>query len=59
MGGRLQPNFILTLKGDLATGKTPFIKGFAQELGAHGNVNSPTFTVIKEYSGKIPLFSFF
>ena len=56
IGERLRPNSILTLEGDLAAGKTTFTKGLAQGLGVGGNVNSPTFTIIKEYSGRIPLF---
>ena len=47
---------ILTLEGDLGAGKTTFTKGFAKGLDIKRNVNSPTFTIIKEYQGRLPLY---
>lgn len=47
---------LLTLEGDLGAGKTSFSKGLAKGLGVKGNVNSPTFTIIKEYKGRLPFF---
>lgn len=47
---------VLTLEGDLGAGKTTFTKGIAKGLGIKRTVNSPTFTIIKEYQGKIPLY---
>ncbi|MEI4791293.1 tRNA (adenosine(37)-N6)-threonylcarbamoyltransferase complex ATPase subunit type 1 TsaE [Bacillus sp. FJAT-53060] len=48
---------VLTLEGDLGAGKTTFSKGFAEGLGITRIVNSPTFTIIKEYSdGRLPLY---
>lgn len=48
---------IITLEGDLGAGKTTFSKGFAEGLDIKEIVNSPTFTIIKEYrSGRLPLF---
>lgn len=53
----LVPGTVLTLSGDLGAGKTIFTKGLAKGLGIHEMVNSPTFTIIKEYrSGRLPLF---
>ena len=46
----------LTLEGDLGAGKTTFTKGLAKGLGINRNVNSPTFNIIKEYQGRIPLY---
>ncbi len=47
----------MTLEGDLGAGKTTFTKGFAEGLGITRVVNSPTFTIIKEYhDGSIPLY---
>ena len=47
---------VLALEGDLGAGKTTFTKGLARGLGVARNVNSPTFTIIKEYQGRIPLY---
>ncbi len=47
---------VLTLEGELGTGKTAFTKGLAKGLGITRNVNSPTFTLIKEYHGRLPLY---
>jgi tRNA threonylcarbamoyladenosine biosynthesis protein TsaE len=46
---------VLTLEGDLGAGKTTFTKAIAQGLGITRTVNSPTFTIIKQYEGKYPL----
>ncbi|MFY4777364.1 tRNA (adenosine(37)-N6)-threonylcarbamoyltransferase complex ATPase subunit type 1 TsaE [Metabacillus sp. RGM 3146] len=57
LAGLLFPGAVLTLEGDLGAGKTTFTKGLAKGLGIKRNVNSPTFTIIKEYSGgKLPLY---
>ncbi|MCQ2010416.1 MAG: tRNA (adenosine(37)-N6)-threonylcarbamoyltransferase complex ATPase subunit type 1 TsaE [Sporolactobacillus sp.] len=53
----LRPGDVLTLSGDLGAGKTVFTKGLAKGLGIQEMVNSPTFTIVKEYqSGRLPLF---
>lgn len=53
----LQPGDVLLLEGDLGAGKTTFTKGLAKGLGITRNVNSPTFTIIKEYKGgRLPLY---
>ncbi len=56
LGSMLQPGDVLALEGDLGAGKTTFTKGLAQGLGIMRNVNSPTFTIIKEYQGRMPLY---
>ncbi|KOO42277.1 tRNA (adenosine(37)-N6)-threonylcarbamoyltransferase complex ATPase subunit type 1 TsaE [Priestia koreensis] len=54
---RLTPGSVLLLEGDLGAGKTTFTKGLAKGLGIERNVNSPTFTIIKEYrNGRLPLY---
>jgi tRNA threonylcarbamoyladenosine biosynthesis protein TsaE len=52
----LQPGDVIALEGDLGAGKTTFTKGLAEGLEITKNVNSPTFTIIKEYKGSMPLF---
>lgn len=47
---------VILLEGDLGAGKTTFTKGLAKGLHITRNVNSPTFTIIKEYEGRLPLY---
>ena len=47
------PGFILTLDGDLGAGKTTFTKGIGKGLGIKKVINSPTFTIVKVYQGKL------
>ncbi|WP_102028728.1 tRNA (adenosine(37)-N6)-threonylcarbamoyltransferase complex ATPase subunit type 1 TsaE [Salirhabdus sp. Marseille-P4669] len=52
----LKPGNVLTLEGDLGAGKTTFTKGLAKGLKIKRTVNSPTFTIVKEYEGIYPLY---
>ncbi|MED3548829.1 tRNA (adenosine(37)-N6)-threonylcarbamoyltransferase complex ATPase subunit type 1 TsaE [Cytobacillus praedii] len=52
----LKPGDVIALEGDLGAGKTTFTKGLALGLDIKRNVNSPTFTIIKEYQGRMPLY---
>lgn len=53
----LVPGTVITLDGDLGAGKTRFSQAIAKGMGVPGVVNSPTFTIIKEYEGeKLPLY---
>lgn len=45
----------MLLVGELGTGKTSFIRGLAEGLGVEGRVVSPTFTLLREYRGRLPL----
>ena len=56
LGSLLQTGDVLALEGDLGAGKTTFTKGLAKGLNITRNVNSPTFTIIKEYHGRLPLY---
>ncbi|MCM3733806.1 tRNA (adenosine(37)-N6)-threonylcarbamoyltransferase complex ATPase subunit type 1 TsaE [Fictibacillus nanhaiensis] len=56
LGTVLEAGDVLTLAGDLGAGKTTFTKGLAKGLGITRTVNSPTFTIIKEYHGRMPLY---
>ncbi len=47
---------LVCLVGDLGAGKTQFAKGFAVGLGVTATVNSPTFVLMAEYPGRLPLF---
>lgn len=50
------PNMVICLDGELGSGKTIFTKGFAGAMGIEDNITSPTFTIIKEYDGELPLY---
>lgn len=52
----LKPGDVITLEGDLGAGKTTFTKGIGIGLGVTRTINSPTFTIVKEYEGEIPLY---
>jgi tRNA threonylcarbamoyladenosine biosynthesis protein TsaE len=52
----LQPGDVLALEGDLGAGKTTFTQGVAKGLGIETYIDSPTFTLIKEYHGRLPLY---
>lgn len=56
----LKPGCVVALVGNLGAGKTTFTKGIAKGLGVkdYRHVNSPTFVLIKEYKGRIPLYHF-
>lgn len=56
-GRLLNPGDVIALYGDLGSGKTAFTVGVAKALGA-GNVSSPTFTIVNEYRGLLPLYHF-
>ncbi len=51
----LQPQDLITLEGTLGAGKTTFTKGIAKGLGIKRMVNSPTFTILKQYEGRLEL----
>ncbi|MEW6016420.1 MAG: tRNA (adenosine(37)-N6)-threonylcarbamoyltransferase complex ATPase subunit type 1 TsaE [Candidatus Zixiibacteriota bacterium] len=59
LAGFLEPGMLLSLSGPLGAGKTCFIKGIAQGLGIDENeIKSPSFTLVNEYYGRLPLFHF-
>ncbi len=51
----LEPQDTITLEGDLGAGKTTFTQALAKALGITRTVNSPTFTIMKQYEGRLPL----
>jgi tRNA threonylcarbamoyladenosine biosynthesis protein TsaE len=59
LGAMLRGGEVLALDGELGAGKTQFVKGLAAGLGCPGDVTSPTFTLVHEYTGgRLPLFHF-
>ncbi len=51
------PGMVICLNGELGSGKTVFVKGFAQALEVKETITSPTFSLIKEYNdGELPLY---
>ena len=56
IGRLLHPGDILALQGTLAAGKTQLTKGIARGLNISEPVTSPTFTIISEYYGRMPLY---
>ncbi|WP_219833946.1 tRNA (adenosine(37)-N6)-threonylcarbamoyltransferase complex ATPase subunit type 1 TsaE [Paenibacillus sp. R14(2021)] len=57
LAGWAEPGTVLALDGDLGAGKTRFSQAYARGIGVPGIVNSPTFTIIKEYRGaQLPLY---
>lgn len=50
--GNLKDGSIVAMYGDLAAGKTAFVRGMAKGLGLDCTVSSPTFTIVNEYLGK-------
>ena len=58
LGRTLQPGCVVAFRGGLGMGKTAFTRGLARGLGCRGRVTSPTFTIVNEYNGDIPLFHF-
>lgn len=55
---RLRPGTVLAYQGGLGMGKTAFTRGLARGLGCGDRATSPTFTIVNEYEGRIPLFHF-
>ncbi len=59
LGEKAQPGDVYLLFGDLGVGKTLFSQGFAKGLGIMEHVNSPTFTIVQEYTdGRLPFYHF-
>jgi tRNA threonylcarbamoyladenosine biosynthesis protein TsaE len=55
LAGFLLPGDVLGLSGDLGSGKTTFVRGLAAGLGSTDRVVSPSFILVAEYAGRIPL----
>src|SRR5690625_5109402 len=59
LGAIVERGAVIVLDGDLGAGKTTFVRGLARGIGLpDGIVSSPTFTLIHEYEGDVPLYHF-
>ena len=58
LGCALAPGTVVAYRGGLGMGKTAFTRGLARGLDCRDRVTSPTFTIVNEYQGRIPLFHF-
>jgi len=56
LGRALAAGDVVALTGDLGAGKTSFVQGLARGLGVRGRVASPSFTIVNEHEGRVPLF---
>lgn len=56
LSGVAAPGDVLCLWGELGAGKTVFAKGFGLGLGIEDTISSPTFVLMGEYAGRLPLF---
>src|SRR5215468_5030169 len=58
LGELAQAGDVVLLEGALGAGKTAFTQGIGLGLGVAATINSPTFTILKEYEGRQPLYHF-
>lgn len=56
LGALLSAGDVLVLTGDLGAGKTTFTKGLARGLAIEQMIKSPTYTIVREYEGRLPLY---
>ena len=56
LGSVLEKNDVLILTGELGAGKTTFTKGLAKGLEIEQMIKSPTYTIVREYEGRLPLY---
>ncbi len=58
LAAELAPGAVVALLGELGSGKTAFVKGVLDFFGDGDEVVSPTFTLVNEYDGKVPVYHF-
>jgi tRNA threonylcarbamoyladenosine biosynthesis protein TsaE len=56
LAGLLVPGDVVSLTGDLGAGKTCLVQGAALSLGVKERVSSPTFVLVREYRGDVPIY---
>lgn len=55
---KLRAGDVILYSGEMGAGKTAFTKGIAEYFGTEEEVTSPTFALIHEYPGRVPIFHF-
>jgi tRNA threonylcarbamoyladenosine biosynthesis protein TsaE len=55
LGATLGPGDVVALTGELGAGKTVFVQGLVRALGVQGSATSPTFVLVNEYRGRLPV----
>jgi tRNA threonylcarbamoyladenosine biosynthesis protein TsaE len=55
LAGELRVGDVVTVSGELGSGKTTFVRGACRALGVTGPVTSPTFTIGHRYAGRVPV----
>ena len=58
IGRSVKPHMVITMTGELGAGKTTLTKGIGKGLGITKIINSPTFTIVKIYTGRLTLYHF-
>ena len=56
LGARLVAGSVVACTGELGAGKTCFLQGLARGLGVTGDVTSPTFVLVNQYRGRLPVY---
>lgn len=56
LGAAARPGDVIALVGPLGAGKTELARGIARGLGVSGPISSPTFVLVAEHEGRVPLF---
>ena len=55
---KLKAGDVILFTGEMGAGKTAFTKGFSEYFGTAEEVSSPTFALVNEYPGRVPIFHF-
>jgi len=56
LGARLEAGSVVACIGELGAGKTCFLQGLARGLGVESMVTSPTFVLVNQYRGRLPVY---